>query len=87
MARPALLMIDEPFLGLAPAVTQQIADVITALNRERGITVLFIEQNVELALRLAHRGLVLESGRAILEGPAEALLGAADVRRIFLGTS
>jgi branched-chain amino acid transport system ATP-binding protein len=86
MARPALLMIDEPFLGLAPAVTQQIANVITALNRERGLTVLFIEQNVELALRLAHRGLVLESGRAILEGPAEALLGAAEVRRIFLGT-
>ena len=85
MARPSLLMIDEPFLGLAPRIVQQISEVITALNRQRGITVVFIEQNVELALRMAHRGLVLESGRTILEGPSEALLGSAEVRRIFLG--
>jgi branched-chain amino acid transport system ATP-binding protein len=85
MARPALLMIDEPFLGLAPRVVDQIAGVISRLNRERGMTVIFIEQNVELALRLAHRGLVLESGRVILEGPAPDLLGSAEVRRIFLG--
>ena len=85
MARPALLMIDEPFLGLAPRVVEQIAEVLTAINRERGIAVVFIEQNVELALRLAHRGYVLESGRTILEGPSSALLGSADVKRIFLG--
>jgi branched-chain amino acid transport system ATP-binding protein len=85
MARPVLLMIDEPFLGLAPRVVEQIAEVIAALNRERSITVVFIEQNVELALRLAHRGLLLESGRTILEGPADALLGSPEVRRIFLG--
>ena len=85
MARPSLLMIDEPFLGLAPRVVEQIAEVIGTINRERGIAVVFIEQNVELALRLAHRGYVLESGRTILEGPSSALLGSADVKRIFLG--
>ncbi len=85
MARPSLLMIDEPFLGLAPRVVEQIAEIIGTINRERGIAVVFIEQNVELALRLAHRGYVLESGRTILEGPSSALLGSADVKRIFLG--
>ena len=85
MARPALLMVDEPFLGLAPRVIEQIADVLTAINRERGITVVFIEQNVELALRMAHRGYILESGRAILEGPSADLLASSEVKRIFLG--
>jgi len=85
MARPALIMIDEPFLGLAPRIVEQITEAITAINRERGLTVLFIEQNVELALRLAHRGYVLESGRTLIEGPSEALLQSAEVRRIFLG--
>jgi branched-chain amino acid transport system ATP-binding protein len=85
MARPVLLMIDEPFLGLAPKVIEQIAAVISAINRERGITIVFIEQNVELALRMAHRGYILESGRAILEGPSADLLASTEVKRIFLG--
>jgi branched-chain amino acid transport system ATP-binding protein len=85
MARPTLLMIDEPFLGLAPMVVEQISRVITAINRERGITVIFIEQNVELALKLAHRGYVLESGRTILEGRSATLLQSSEVKRIFLG--
>ncbi len=85
MARPTLLMIDEPFLGLAPMVVEQISRVITAINRERGITVIFIEQNVELALKLAHRGYVLESGRTILEGTSATLLQSSEVKRIFLG--
>jgi branched-chain amino acid transport system ATP-binding protein len=85
MARPTLLMIDEPFLGLAPMVVEQISRVITAINRERGVTVIFIEQNVELALTLAHRGYVLESGRTILEGSAASLLQSSEVKRIFLG--
>ena len=84
MARPRLLMIDEPFLGLAPRVVQQIAAVIRRVNAE-GITVLFIEQNVELALTLAHRGYILESGRTVLDGPSAALLRSPEVRRIFLG--
>ena len=85
MACPTLLMIDEPFLGLAPQVVAQISQVITRLNRERGLTIVFIEQNVELALGLAHRGYVLESGRNILDGPSAALLQSAEVKRIFLG--
>ena len=85
MACPTLLMIDEPFLGLAPRIVEQIAEVIRGLNRDRGLTVVFIEQNVELALGMAHRGYVLESGRNVIEGPAASLLGSPEVRRIFLG--
>jgi branched-chain amino acid transport system ATP-binding protein len=85
MARPSILMVDEPFLGLAPRVIEQIAAVLTEINRTRGITVIFIEQNVELALRMAHRACILESGRTILEGPSADLLASAEVKRIFLG--
>jgi branched-chain amino acid transport system ATP-binding protein len=85
MACPSILMVDEPFLGLAPLVIEQIAEVLTAINRERGITVVFIEQNVELALRMAHRAHILESGRTILEGPSAELLASPEVRRVFLG--
>ena len=84
MARPRLLMIDEPFLGLAPRIVEQLTEVIREINRQ-GITVLFIEQNVERALSIAHRGFVLESGRTVLAGRAEELLRSAEVRRIFLG--
>jgi len=85
MARPSILMVDEPFLGLAPRVIEQIAVVLTEINRARGITVIFIEQNVELALRMAHRACILESGRTILEGASADLLASAEVKRIFLG--
>jgi branched-chain amino acid transport system ATP-binding protein len=85
MARPRLLLVDEPTLGLAPRVVTEILDVLRRINREQGITVLFIEQNVELALSLAHRGYVLESGRVLLEGTAGALLASGEVRRVFLG--
>ena len=85
MARPSLLMIDEPFLGLAPRIVEQISEAITALNRERGLTIVFIEQNVELALSLADRGYVLESGRTVLSGPSATLLQSSEVKRIFLG--
>jgi branched-chain amino acid transport system ATP-binding protein len=85
MARPRLLMIDEPFLGLAPVVVQQIGALIRRIREEQGISILFIEQNVELALRLADRGYILESGRTILTGPSAALLQSPEVKRIFLG--
>jgi branched-chain amino acid transport system ATP-binding protein len=85
MARPRLLMIDEPFLGLAPRVVEEIAEAVRRIRAEEGVAVLFIEQNVELALRLATRGYVLESGRTILEGGAADLLRSDEVRRIFLG--
>jgi branched-chain amino acid transport system ATP-binding protein len=84
MARPRLLMIDEPFLGLAPRVVQEIGAVIRRIHEE-GVAVLFVEQNVQLALGLAHRGYVLESGRLILDGPSAELLQSAEVKRVFLG--
>src|SRR5436190_5063948 len=85
MARPRLLMIDEPFLGLAPVVVQHMVALIRRIRDEEGIAILFIEQNVELALRLADRGYILESGRTILSGPSAELLQSAEVKRIFLG--
>jgi branched-chain amino acid transport system ATP-binding protein len=85
MARPRLLMIDEPFLGLAPVIVQQMGALIRRIRDEQGISILFIEQNVELALRLADRGYILESGRTILTGPSAELLQSAEVKRIFLG--
>jgi branched-chain amino acid transport system ATP-binding protein len=85
MSGPRFLMVDEPTLGLAPRVITEILDVLRELNRAEGITILFIEQNVQLALSLAHRGYVLESGRVLLDGTAETLLASEEVRRIFLG--
>jgi branched-chain amino acid transport system ATP-binding protein len=85
MARPRFLLVDEPTLGLAPRVVAEILDVLRRINREEGITVLFIEQNVELALSVAARGYILESGRVLLEGAAAALLTSPEVRRVFLG--
>ena len=84
MARPRLLLIDEPFLGLAPMVVAQLTEVIRRINRE-GVTIVFIEQNVQLALSLASRGYVLESGRVVLHGRSAELLRSPEVRRIFLG--
>jgi len=84
MARPRLLMIDEPFLGLAPRVVREIGGVIRRIHEE-GVAVLFVEQNVELALTLADRGYVLESGRRILHGSSAELLQSAEVKRVFLG--
>ena len=78
-------MVNEPCLGLAPRVIEQIAAVLTEINRTRGITVIFIEQNVELALRMAHRACILESGRTILEGSSADLLASSEVKGIFLG--
>jgi branched-chain amino acid transport system ATP-binding protein len=85
MARPRLLMIDEPFLGLAPRVVEEIGALIRRIRDEEGLAVVFIEQNVELALGLATRGYVMESGRTILTGPSAELLRSPEVKRVFLG--
>jgi len=84
MAQPELLMIDEPFLGLAPAVVEEMSRAIGEINRA-GVTILFIEQNVQRALDLSHRGYILESGRLALAGAAHELLKSGEVKRIFLG--
>jgi branched-chain amino acid transport system ATP-binding protein len=85
MARPRFLMVDEPTLGLAPRVITEILDVLRRINREEHITILFIEQNVQLALSVADRGYILESGRVLLDGRGDALLASDEVRRVFLG--
>jgi branched-chain amino acid transport system ATP-binding protein len=85
MARPKLLMIDEPFLGLAPRMVEEIGELVRRIRDEQGVSILFIEQNVELSLRLADRGVVLESGRTVLSGPSAELLRSVEVKRIFLG--
>ncbi|MDQ7850803.1 MAG: ABC transporter ATP-binding protein [Armatimonadota bacterium] len=84
MARPSLLLLDEPTMGLAPAMVFEVARAIRELNA-RGTTVLLVEQNVQVALRLADRGYVLENGRVVAEGGAEALARDERVRRAYLG--
>jgi len=85
MARPRLLLLDEPSLGLAPLVFQLIFRMIPKINRENGTTILLVEQNANMALKIAHRGYVLENGRITLEGAAESLLNNEDVKRAYLG--
>ena len=84
MARPKLILLDEPSMGLAPLVVKEIFVVIRRL-RDEGNTVLLVEQNARAALKIANRGYVLENGRIILEAPAEALLANRDVERAYLG--
>jgi branched-chain amino acid transport system ATP-binding protein len=84
MARPQLILLDEPSMGLAPLVVKEIFVVIRRL-RDEGNTVLLVEQNARAALKIANRGYVLENGRIILEAPAEALLANRDVERAYLG--
>jgi branched-chain amino acid transport system ATP-binding protein len=84
MARPKLLLLDEPSLGLAPLVVAGIFRVIRSL-RERGTTILLVEQNAKAALKVADRGYVLETGRIILEGETEDLLNNKEVQRAYLG--
>jgi branched-chain amino acid transport system ATP-binding protein len=85
MARPRLLLLDEPSLGLAPLVTQSIFEIIKTLNENEGITVLLVEQNARLALGIAQYGYVLEIGRVVLEDTGENLRANEDVRRVYLG--
>ena len=84
MARPALLMLDEPSMGLAPLVVRDILDVIVKIS-QAGSTVLLVEQNARAALRIAHRGYVLENGRIVLQGTSEQLLANRDMQRAYLG--
>ncbi|HTF99027.1 MAG TPA: ABC transporter ATP-binding protein [Nitrospirota bacterium] len=84
MARPRLIMLDEPSMGLAPLVVREIFNIIVRIGRE-GSTVLLVEQNARSALKIASRGYVLETGRIILEGEAEDLLANRDVQRAYLG--
>ena len=84
MGRPRLLLLDEPSMGLAPVLVGQIFDTIGAVNRQ-GTTILLVEQNAAMALSIAHRGYVLETGSVVLSGTAAELSENAEVRRAYLG--
>jgi branched-chain amino acid transport system ATP-binding protein len=85
MARPKMLLIDEMSLGLAPVVVERIAGVIRTINRDRGVSILLVEQDVGLALEIATRGYVLDTGRIIIDGQSEELLLRDDIRAAYLG--
>jgi branched-chain amino acid transport system ATP-binding protein len=85
MAKPRLLLLDEPGMGLAPAICKDIFSHISNLRKTRGLTVLLVEQNAKSALAVADRGYVLETGRIMLQGPSEELLANRDVQRAYLG--
>jgi branched-chain amino acid transport system ATP-binding protein len=85
MGMPKLLMVDEPFLGLAPLVIEDLKLIFKKIA-ERGIAILFVEQNVRLALSMANRGYILESGRLIIDGPSKDLIDSKEVKKVFLGS-
>jgi branched-chain amino acid transport system ATP-binding protein len=85
MGAPRLLMLDEPSLGIAPMLTRAIFAKITEISRERGLTILLVEQNVNLALEVSSHGFVLETGRILLSGPAADLRANPKVREAYLG--
>ncbi|MFP4330764.1 MAG: ABC transporter ATP-binding protein [Spirochaetaceae bacterium] len=85
MARPKLLLLDEPSLGLAPLIVRQIFGVISTINKESGTTVFLVEQNANLALQLAHRGYVMETGRVTMTDTTDRLMDNEEVRKAYLG--
>jgi branched-chain amino acid transport system ATP-binding protein len=85
MARPCLLMLDEPSLGLAPMLVEEIFQIVQRLNREQKLTVLLVEQNATLALAIADHGYVMENGRIVLDGSADQLRDNADIKEFYLG--
>ncbi|HEV8438698.1 MAG TPA: ABC transporter ATP-binding protein [Methylomirabilota bacterium] len=87
MAKPKLLMLDEPSLGLAPLLVREIFEIIQKVNAERGTTFLLVEQNARIALGIAHYGYIMENGRIVFDGLATKLRGNDDVREFYLGLS
>jgi branched-chain amino acid transport system ATP-binding protein len=87
MARPRMILLDEPSMGLAPQLVEEIFGIVSRLNREAGVTFLLAEQNTNMALRHAGYGYILESGRVVMDGPADALRDNEDVREFYLGLS
>jgi len=85
MAEPRVMLLDEPSLGLAPLLVEEIFGIVQRLNRERGLTVLLVEQNAALALEVAAHGYVMENGRIVLEGDAASLRENADIKEFYLG--
>ncbi|MDY7036982.1 MAG: ABC transporter ATP-binding protein, partial [Thermodesulfobacteriota bacterium] len=87
MARPRILILDEPSMGLAPIVIKDIYDIIMKINREQKTSILLVEQNANLALSLSDYGYVMENGKIVLDGPADKLRDNEDVKEFYLGLS
>jgi branched-chain amino acid transport system ATP-binding protein len=87
MSRPETILLDEPSMGLAPQLVEQIFDIVKRLNEEQGVSFLLAEQNTNVALRYAHYGYILESGRVVMDGPAAQLRENPDVKEFYLGMS
>ena len=85
IARPRLLLLDEPSLGLSPALVQEIFAIITRLNREQSLTILLVEQNANVALQVSARGYVMEVGGMVMDGPSAALRESEDIKEFYLG--
>lgn len=87
MSRPETILLDEPSMGLAPQLVEQIFEIVKAVNEGEGVTFLLAEQNTNVALRYAHYGYILESGRVVMDGPARDLRENPDVKEFYLGMS
>ncbi len=85
MARPKLILMDEPSMGLSPLLVKEVFGIIRRLNQELGITILLVEQNARMALSVASHGYVMEQGKVVLDGSAEALANNEDVKEFYLG--
>jgi branched-chain amino acid transport system ATP-binding protein len=87
MANPRLMLLDEPSMGLAPQLVEEIFEIVKALNEQEGVTLLLAEQNTNVALRFATYGYILETGRVVMDGAAKALAENEDVKEFYLGVS
>jgi len=87
MARPKLMLLDEPSLGLSPILVREILDIVKQINAEEKVSILVVEQNARAALELAHYGYVMENGRVVMDGPAEKLRDNEDIKEFYFGMS
>jgi len=87
MARPRLLLLDEPSLGLAPLLVKEIFEIVGRINKEQGTTIVLVEQNANMALQLAHYGYVMENGKIVMEGDASDLKENPDIKEFYLGVA
>jgi len=87
MARPTLILLDEPSMGLAPQLVEEIFEIVKSLNEREGVTILLAEQNTNVALKYANHGYILENGRVVLDGDAQSLAQNEDVKEFYLGVS
>jgi branched-chain amino acid transport system ATP-binding protein len=87
MARPKLVLLDEPSLGLSPLIVKEIFEIVDKINKEEGTSILLVEQNAKVALSISDHAYVMENGRIVLEGPAEKVKENEDIKEFYLGLS